>query len=432
MPLILPNLDDRSYADLVADARALIPALAPDWTDHNPADPGITLIELFAWLTEMLLYRLNQVTDANRLAFLNLINGPDWQNERRDPVSAAFRSLIVGLPDDQKSVAEKARDDILLAFDHLIAGPYVDENSVAAGIRDTVLPAFARLISGLRGDQKSVAAEFRDRVLVAFRSLTTKSVAEEVRETVLALRQPARAVTTDDFERLALAAHPWVARAYCVPRRNLDQGSREERARDLPAAVSVVILPKPDAREEPPLLSAVRAALEPARLLTTRLHVVARRRVPIVVTLTVQGQHAHAARPFVAPPSGAVAVTLTIYSRRDVRERDLLERAEEALRTFLDPYVGGSEGRGWPFGRFVYLSEIYDLLARLPGADYVTSTKGKAFVPDPSSEWRMRDQATSELASFALDPDELPAPQLPAGEIIVTVSQDVASAPGEA
>ena len=71
MPLTLPNLDDRSYADLLAEARALIPALAPGWTDHNPADPGITLVELFAWLTEMLLYRLNQVTDENRLAFLH-------------------------------------------------------------------------------------------------------------------------------------------------------------------------------------------------------------------------------------------------------------------------------------------------------------------------------------------------------------------------
>jgi len=49
MPLTLPVLDDRSFDDLVAEARALIPALAPEWTNHNPSDPGITLIELFAW-----------------------------------------------------------------------------------------------------------------------------------------------------------------------------------------------------------------------------------------------------------------------------------------------------------------------------------------------------------------------------------------------
>ena len=60
MPLPLPNLDDRSYTDLVEEARRLIPTYAPEWTNHNPSDPGIMLIELFAYLTEMLIYRLNR------------------------------------------------------------------------------------------------------------------------------------------------------------------------------------------------------------------------------------------------------------------------------------------------------------------------------------------------------------------------------------
>jgi predicted phage baseplate assembly protein len=79
MPLTLPNLDDRTFADLMAEARALIPSLAPAWTNHNPSDPGITVLELFAWLTEMLIYRLNRITPANTLAFLRLVNGPDWR-----------------------------------------------------------------------------------------------------------------------------------------------------------------------------------------------------------------------------------------------------------------------------------------------------------------------------------------------------------------
>ena len=53
MPLVLPNLDDRTYADLVAEALAMIPARAPEWTNFNPTDPGVTLIELFAYLAEM-------------------------------------------------------------------------------------------------------------------------------------------------------------------------------------------------------------------------------------------------------------------------------------------------------------------------------------------------------------------------------------------
>ena len=55
-----PNLDDRTWQDLVDEMRALIPTYAPQWTDHNPSDLGITLIELFAWLAEGVIYRLNQ------------------------------------------------------------------------------------------------------------------------------------------------------------------------------------------------------------------------------------------------------------------------------------------------------------------------------------------------------------------------------------
>jgi hypothetical protein len=78
MPLKLPNLDDRRYKDLVEEARSLIPAYAPEWTNHNPSDPGISLVELFAHLTEIMLYRLNRVTDENRKKYLKLLNGPDW------------------------------------------------------------------------------------------------------------------------------------------------------------------------------------------------------------------------------------------------------------------------------------------------------------------------------------------------------------------
>ena len=68
-----PNLDDRTHADIVEEALRLIPQYCPEWTNHNAADPGITLIELFAWMTEMVVYRLNKVTDKNFLAFLDLM-----------------------------------------------------------------------------------------------------------------------------------------------------------------------------------------------------------------------------------------------------------------------------------------------------------------------------------------------------------------------
>jgi hypothetical protein len=79
MVLPLPNLDDHTYADLVEEARSQIPIEYPGWTDHNPSDTGIILLELFAWLTEMVLYRVNQVPDANLQTFLQLLNGPNLQ-----------------------------------------------------------------------------------------------------------------------------------------------------------------------------------------------------------------------------------------------------------------------------------------------------------------------------------------------------------------
>ncbi|MCG8365949.1 MAG: putative baseplate assembly protein [Pseudanabaenales cyanobacterium] len=74
----LPNLpksdlDDRTFKDLVDECVLRIPRYCPEWTNHNPADPGITLIELFAWLTDQMLLRFNQIPRRNYVAFLELL-----------------------------------------------------------------------------------------------------------------------------------------------------------------------------------------------------------------------------------------------------------------------------------------------------------------------------------------------------------------------
>jgi predicted phage baseplate assembly protein len=73
MALPVPNLDDRRFQDLVDDAKRLVQQRCPEWTDHNVSDPGVTLIELFAWMTDQLVYRLNRVPDRNYVKFLELI-----------------------------------------------------------------------------------------------------------------------------------------------------------------------------------------------------------------------------------------------------------------------------------------------------------------------------------------------------------------------
>jgi hypothetical protein len=90
--ILPPDLDDRRWKDLVDEARGLIPKYAPQWTDHNPSDIGITLIELFAHMVEGLAYRLNRVPEKNYIAFLNLLG------ITRDPATPARAYLTFKAP----------------------------------------------------------------------------------------------------------------------------------------------------------------------------------------------------------------------------------------------------------------------------------------------------------------------------------------------
>src|SRR5512143_1190019 len=76
MPIQIPPLDDRRYQQLRLEALARIPVHTPEWTNFNRSDPGVTLIEVFAFLTETLLYRANQIPERNRKKFLQLLRIP--------------------------------------------------------------------------------------------------------------------------------------------------------------------------------------------------------------------------------------------------------------------------------------------------------------------------------------------------------------------
>jgi Baseplate J-like protein len=301
MPITLPNLDDRAFADLVEEARGLLVAHAPHLTNHNPSDPVITLIELFAYYSDVLLFRVNNVTDANRRKFLQLLNG--------------------------------------------IAPPPVAD------------------------------------------------LGAEERRAVLALRQTDRAVTAEDYEFLSLAADPvHVARAHCIPGRNLELTDPVLRLQPQPGHVSVIIVLSPGANLAT-VTGTVSAYLDPRRLLTARVHVVPPRVVP-------------------------VRVRATLHLLPDWKEDQVKQPAIDAITRFLDPLVG-RDGTGWPLGRNVYVSEIYRLLDTLPGVDFVRRT----VTVDPSDATKtveLDELATTsafadrivpnefgQMISIALEPDEL-------------------------
>jgi hypothetical protein len=76
MPITIPTIDDRRYQQIVDEAIARIPVYTPEYTNFNRSDPGVTLIEAFAFIAESLLYRSNQIPERNRLKFLSLLGVP--------------------------------------------------------------------------------------------------------------------------------------------------------------------------------------------------------------------------------------------------------------------------------------------------------------------------------------------------------------------
>jgi hypothetical protein len=325
MPISLPNLDDRTYADLVEEGRALIPSYAPQWTNHNASDPGVTLIEMFAYLTEMLIYRLNRITDDNTIAFLDLIYGPaeswneqgmSWagQGGRREKIKA------IQDPNEKKRALEK-----------------------------------------------------------------------EAADAVLSLRNPDRAVTRADFEALSLKAPPAngerVARARSVPGRNLEAGGANAQGASQPAHISIIIVPDTGQAAPQPsteLIASVGSYLEERRLLGTVIHVV-------------------------GPRYTTVGVQVTLYLDSDAKEQEVSERATQELLRFFDPLRGGQDGGGWPFGRNVYVSEIYNLLDRLPGVDFVVKSGDSLDELTASDSSRLKRNSSGELVAVEIYPDELVA-----------------------
>jgi predicted phage baseplate assembly protein len=130
MSLPAPNLDDRRFQDLVDDAKRLVQQRCPEWTAHNVSDPGVTLIEAFAYMTDQLLYRLNRVPERNYIRFLDLIG------VRLFPPQAARASLTFYLsapqPDTVRIAAGTTAATIRTEADEAIVFATTDDLTIVA------------------------------------------------------------------------------------------------------------------------------------------------------------------------------------------------------------------------------------------------------------------------------------------------------------
>lgn len=110
MSTLAPNLFERRFQDLVEIGRARLPALAPDWTDHNAHDPGITLMELLAWVGEAQLFSLSRLRRDERVAYAALLGltpagtqgstGLVWPDRKDSDAPARTFSKAVVIPED--------------------------------------------------------------------------------------------------------------------------------------------------------------------------------------------------------------------------------------------------------------------------------------------------------------------------------------------
>lgn len=69
----IPQLDDREFGEVFEEARRQLPVYSEEWTNHNPNDTGIAILELLAWLSETYSYQLDTITDDDWQKFLQLL-----------------------------------------------------------------------------------------------------------------------------------------------------------------------------------------------------------------------------------------------------------------------------------------------------------------------------------------------------------------------
>jgi Baseplate J-like protein len=165
------------------------------------------------------------------------------------------------------------------------------------------------------------------------------------------IRHGGRAVTLEDYEDLAMLASPAVARAKCIPLKQL--GKNPQDTQNTPGEVSVLIVPQSQDIKPLPsleLLERVNTYLSSRALSTVNLAVVG----PLYVKVELD-----------------VEVSLTSLDGTEAVKKLI----HQALTQFLHPLTGGFEGRGWPFGREPHKSDFYALLEAIPGVDHVRSLK---------------------------------------------------------
>ncbi|MFZ5961666.1 putative baseplate assembly protein [Thalassococcus sp. BH17M4-6] len=147
MTLPVPNLDARRFQDLMDEARARIPTYTPEWTDFNPSDPGTTLVELHAWLTETLLYQVNRLPDKAYINFLNLL-GTKPKPARAAHAELTFKFAKLDKPGDPLTLLVPRRAQVGVDDPNLAEPLTFETDETLRGINAAVASIFLKSAAG--------------------------------------------------------------------------------------------------------------------------------------------------------------------------------------------------------------------------------------------------------------------------------------------
>jgi hypothetical protein len=440
MPLPTPKLDDRTFAELMADAIKVIDRSCPEWTDRNPSDPGITLLETFAYLTDTMLYRLNRVPEKLYVSLLNLVGAQirppgaaaatltftRTNGNARITIPAGTRiatsdgsvTFVVTqaaiLAADQKSVEAPALHSDTIEAEAVGTGTGAPGQSVQVKRPPIIAPSGdgLDLIVGVEADSAAVAPALgRDirawyrtgggragnvvpGVLTVFKTpisdlavtnlvraaggADAETVQAAIRRGPLELTSMRCAVTARDFERVALGV--------CAVARAKAYAQSQVWAHAAPGVVEILLVPDVDPEKLPDAAVTAPVVVERrSEELRARVQKAVDQRRPLGVQTSVGWAR-------VRPVSVAARVVVS-------REEDA-PAVEARLRVRLNKLF--SPLRDEPFGQILRASDVYEAMLADPSvryADQLRLTIGEAPDRDVSDLQRDPHQARTWFAA---------------------------------
>lgn len=340
MSLPIPNLDDITFDDLMKEAKALIPMYDKEWTNHNPSDPGITLLELFSWLCEMVIYRINQVPEKNYRNFLKLLNV-----ESITACSGTISSEGGDVIGDGTSFTSELKIGDSITFPG----------------SDTTDDQMRKIITIDSDTSLTIDSVFDPVPLPGTKFCSCKSIDSGICEGLETLSKRYRAITAEDYEYLAKkcmeALQKGLAgRVICVNNWDLEYRKKDKGLQ--PGYVSVIIIPRccenpgycENSLPTEELKKKIKEYLDARKLITTRLRVV-------------------------GPDYNQVKLQVWVSLKENTLSGTVINDAVRSIKIYFDPIKGGKDGKGWMLGRPIYRSEIFQLLEGIKGVDHVVKVK---------------------------------------------------------